>query len=120
MAKGKKLTKEIADNVVTITEVTTNTVMKFDFSKLPAEIQKRFGPFGYGHKLGDSAAGKEGEEAIAAIKAVNDGLMKGEWTTRAPAAPKVTKAQLVEKLSGMTEKEQKIARDLLAKLGLVI
>jgi len=33
--------------------------MTFDFNTLPKDIRVKFGPFGLGHKLGDSAAGRE-------------------------------------------------------------
>lgn len=118
MARGKKLTKAIMENEVSITEVEGSVTMKFNFNSLPKSIQEKLGPFGLGHKLGDAAAGKSGEDAVKAIQVVWEGLMKGDWSTRAPAAPKVSKASLNEKLSTMSDKEQKIARDLLAKLGL--
>ena len=119
MAKNKKLSKVIEENVVKITEAETGLTLTFDFKALPATIQAKLGPFGLGHKLGDAAAGKAGEVATKSIQAVWDGLAKGDWSTRAPAAPKFTKAMLNEKLSGLSEKEQKMAKDLLAKLGIV-
>ena len=117
--KVKKLAKEIEGAMVSIS-VEGNTEMVFDFTALPADIQAKFGPFGLGHKLGDAAAGKSGEEAEQAIQKVWDGLMAGDWTTRAPAAPKLTKKALAENLSNMDEAQQEAARALLAKLGINI
>lgn len=117
--KVKKLAKEIEGAMVSIS-VEGNPEMVFDFTALPADIQAKFGPFGLGHKLGDAAAGKSGEEAEQAIQKVWDGLMAGDWTTRAPAAPKLTKKALAENLSNMDEAQQEAARALLAKLGINI
>jgi hypothetical protein len=84
--KVKKLAKEIEGSVVKIS-VEGGTPMEFDFTTLPKDIRVKFGPFGLGHKLGDAAAGKSGAEAEEAINKVWEGLMSGDWTTRAPAAP---------------------------------
>ena len=122
MAK-KKLTKEIDPkdgNILTITEVATNTKMVFDFGKLPSSIQKKFGPFGFSSKLGDAAAGKAGKDAVDAIQKVHKGLMEENWSVRAPAAPKVSKKEINEKIDGMSAADQKAARALLEKLGMVI
>lgn len=117
---AKKLTKEIKDKVITITEGTTGTAMAFDFSSLPANIQAKLGPFGLGHKLGDAAAGKEGQEAVDSVNKVFDGLKAGDWSVRAPAGPKVSKKDMTEKLSSLSEAEQEAAKALLAKLGVIL
>lgn len=116
--KVKKLAKEIKGTVVTITEASTNTVLNFDFAGLPQAIKDNFGPFGLSSKLGDAAAGKSGKEAVEAINKVWDGLMKGDWTVRAPAAPKLDKAALTSKLDILSDKERDAAKELLAKLGI--
>lgn len=92
----------------------------FDFSELPEDIKTQFGPFGLGHKLGDSAAGKSGTEAEEAINRVWDGLMAGDWTVRAPAAPKVSIKEIAENFQNLSDAEQDTARTLLASLGLEI
>jgi len=119
MAK-RKLEKEINGSVVTFKEVITGKTLSYDFAKLPKEIQSKFGPFGLGHKLGDSAAGRKGQEAVDAISKVWKGLMESNWSVRAPAAPKLSKKDLVDKISGMSEKEAKAAKDLLSKLGIAV
>ena len=118
--KAKKLGKFIEGTVVTITEGITNTTLKFDVSKLPEAIQKNFVPFGAGHKLGDAAAGREGQDAVDAINKVWEGLMKGDWSIRMPAAEKVSKRDILSKYNEMPEgKEKVLAQGLLQKLGLL-
>jgi len=92
--------------------------MDFPFSAYPATIQTNLGPFGEGHKLGDAAAGRAGVDAEAAIIKVNEGLLAGDWTTRAPAVPKVKVTDIVANYLNMTDKEKKVAGPLLAALGI--
>lgn len=118
--KAKKLTKVIEGTVLTITEATTATVLKFDFATLPDNIKANLGPYGLSQKLGDAAAGKEGQEAIDAINKVAEGLAKGDWTVRAPASEKVSKKSILDKFAAMPDgKEKKIAEDLLRSLGII-
>ncbi len=118
--KRRRLTKTIDGTVLTIAEALTETEMKFDFTDLPDEIQALFGPFGLSQKLGDSAAGKKGEEAVAAIQKVWEGLMAGNWTVRAPAAEKITKKSILSKYEEMPEgQEKEITAELLKKLGII-
>lgn len=118
--RKRKLTKSIDGNILTITEATTEKEMKFDFTTLPEEIQALFGPYGLSQKLGDSAAGKKGEEAVASIMKVWEGLMAGNWTVRAPAAEKITKKSILSKFNEMPEGQEKdITSELLKKLGII-
>jgi hypothetical protein len=124
--KKKKLAKSINGTVITIVEAVSNTTLTFDFAKLPKTIQENLGPFGLGHKLGDAAAGKEGKEAVDSINKVAEGLMKGDWSVRAPAAEKISKNDLAALYAAMpegtaTEKAQKVVfKGLLEKLGVKI
>ena len=117
--KTKKLAKEIEGSVVKIS-VDGGSPMEFDFMQLPKDIRVKFGPFGLSHKLGDSAAGKSGAEAEESINKVWEGLMSGDWTTRAPAAPKLTKKNIAEGLGNLSTDEAEAAKALLAKLGINI
>ena len=117
--KTKKLAKEIEGSVVKIS-VDGGSPMEFDFMQLPKDIRVKFGPFGLSHKLGDSAAGKSGAEAEESINKVWEGLMSGDWTTRAPAAPKLTKKNIAEGLGNLSSDEAEAAKALLAKLGINI
>ena len=121
--KSKKLSKDLATEpgVVIITvEGGKKGPMKFPFDKLPEGIQKNFGPFGLGHKLGDAAAGRKGEDAESAIMKVWEGLMKGDWTVRAPAAPKISVTEVASKFSALPKAEQAVAKKLLEGLGISI
>ena len=102
--KVKKLAKGIEGTVVTIVEASTGTNMKFDAATLPKEIQAKLMPYGLSQKLGDAAAGKSGKEAVDSIDKVWEGLMKNDWTTRAPAAEKINKKDVLEKFAGLDPK----------------
>jgi hypothetical protein len=117
-SRPRKLTKEIEGNILTISEKETGATLTFDFSTLSADIQNKLGVYGLSQKLGDAAAGKSGQDAIDAITKVHEGLASGDWSVRAPAAPKVTKKDIAEKVSSMSAEEQAAANALLAKLGI--
>lgn len=118
---AKKLQKKVDGNVVTINAIEgAKGEMTFDFLSLPTEIQAKLGPFGLGHKLGDAAAGKTGADAEEAITKVWEGLMANDWTTRAPAAPKVSTKTITDNLGTLSSEEQLAAIAILQKLGLKI
>lgn len=122
MAK-KKLTKvfdEKNPDLLIITEMVTNTVIKIDISKYPREIQHNLFKHGVLQKLGDAAAGRSGQEAVDSINKVQVGLMAGNWAVRAPAAPKISKAALSEAMAEMSPQDAKKAADLMKKLGVTI
>jgi hypothetical protein len=106
--KRKKLTKVIEGTVLTITEGITNTVIKVDFAKLPENIKANLGPYGLSQKLGDAAAGKEGQEAVDSIMRIKEGLEKGDWTVRAPAAEKINKKDIVDKFNAMAPQQKAV------------
>jgi len=121
--KAKKLSKDLATkpgSVVITVAGGAKGAMEFAFSKLPEKIQELFGPFGLGHKLGDAAAGRSGADAESAIMKVWEGLMKGDWTVRAPAVPKVSLAEVKANFDKLSPAEQKTARTLLAGLGITL
>lgn len=115
--RSKKLSKVIEGTVVTLT-VDGFAPVSYDFATLPEDIQAKFGPFGMGHKLGDSAAGKEGQEALDAIAKVFAGLEAGDWTVRAPAAVKVSLSDIKANLANLSDAEREQAQALLASLGM--
>lgn len=115
--RSKKLSKVIEGTVVTLT-VDGFAPVSYDFATLPEDIQVKFGPFGMGHKLGDSAAGKEGQEALDAIAKVFAGLESGDWTVRAPAAVKVSLSDIKANLANLPDAEREQAQALLASLGM--
>jgi hypothetical protein len=115
--RSRKLGKMIEGTVLTITESVTGSKLVFNFADLPAAIQANLGPYGLSQKLGDAAAGKEGQEAVDSINKIFEGLMKGDWSVRAPAAEKITKKDLAEKIALLPKKEQEIMRAAFEKLG---
>ena len=120
MAK-KKMDKKIEGTAVIISVLEgAQGEMTFDFATLPPDIQAQLGPFGLNHKLGDSAAGKTGVEAEEAINKVWEGLMAGDWSVRAPAAPKVSTKVIADNFGNLSEEEQNAAKAVLASLGIKV
>lgn len=119
----KKLTKDLTTKPGTIiieVEGGQKGKMEFDTALLPKDVQVKLVPFGAGHKLGDSAAGRKDTEAEDAINKVWEGLMKGDWSVRAPAQPKVGVADIVANFANLSDKEKKAAAPLLAALNIEI
>lgn len=117
---AKKLKKDLSEKgLVKITVADGNQgEMVFDFATLPADVKDQLGPFGLGHKLGDSAAGKSGADAEDAIQKTWNGLMEGNWSVRVPAAPKVNLKDVAANFQNLSEKEKKNAQAILESLGI--
>ncbi len=116
--RPRKLLKTVTGTTIVIEVPAANESLTYtldDFEK----VQEQLAMYGISQKLGDAAAGKDGADAVAAIVKVADGLKAGDWSVRAPAAPKVTKAQINEKLDAMSPKEREQANALLKKMGFV-
>ena len=119
--RPKKLSKTFEGNVLVITEGITGKVLKFDVAKLNETVQNFLIKHGASQKVGDAAAGREGEEAVEAMTKVWEALLKGDVTVRMPAAEKVSKKSLADKVSAMPDgKEKEAAKALLAKLGITV
>ena len=119
--RDKKLTKSVEGTVITIEAIGgENGPMTFDVAELPEAVRSALIPFGASHKLGDSAAGRTGVDAEKAIQAVWDGLMKGDWTTRQAAAPKVSIANVKNALANMSDEDAAKARELMAAMGITL
>lgn len=115
------LTKEINGSKVILTVGgIEDGRLEFDVNDYPPGIQEQLKPFGAGHKLGDSAAGRKGQDAKDAILKTHEALMKGDWSFRAPAAPKMDVKDLQSKVEGLGEEEKEIARKLFERLGINI
>lgn len=117
---AKRLQKVLEGTLLKVNEIESGEAREYDFAKLPADIQAKFGPFGLSHRIGDASAGKKGKEAVEAMDKVWNGLVDGNWTVRAPAGEKLTKKGLLDKVDQMNPKEQAAAKALLAKLGLAV
>lgn len=117
--RDKKLSKNIDGTVISIKVVGgVKGEMTFDTAKLPKKIQDMLIPFGAGHKLGDSAAGRSGVDAEDAIVKVWEGLEKGEWSVRQPAETKVSISSMKGALANMTPEDAAKARELMATMGI--
>ena len=120
--RPKKLKKDLSDpGSVKITVAGGKKgEQKYDTKLLSKEIREQLVPFGAGHKLGDSAAGKSGIEAEEAIEATWKGLLEGKWTVRVPASPKVSLVEVAGNYEKLSDREKKTAQALLASLGIKI
>lgn len=116
--RPRKLNKTVEGNTISLEIVSLGETLTFTFDQFNDDIQAKLGMFGLSQKLGDAAAGKDGDEARDAIQKVADGLIAGDWTIRAPAAPKVTKKEISANMANMSDEEQDAAKALLAKLGI--
>jgi hypothetical protein len=117
---ARKLTKQIEGEILTI-GFSDETTAQFDLGLLSDDIKVKLAMHGLSQKLGDSAAGDETtQEAKESVQAVWNSILKGEWSTRRPAEPKVTKKSLAENLSALSTEDQEAARALLAKLGVTL
>lgn len=117
--KAKKLDKEIVGNIVKIQEMVTGKMMEFDFTKLPKEIQAKFGPFGLNHKLGDAAAGDSGQDAVDSITKTWESLMAGNWAVRVAKGESVSVSSIASGVEKLPPKEAEAAKALLIKLGIL-
>lgn len=119
--RDKKLTKTIEGTVVTIEAIGGEKgAVAFDVAELCEEICQSLIAFGAASKLGDAAAGRSGKDAEDAIQKVWDGLVKGEWTVRQAALPKVKMADVKNALANMTPEDAEKARALMAQMGITL
>jgi len=114
--KLKKFINE--DRVATFQVDVEGTVQEaeLDLNSLSDETKERLEDHGALAKIGDSAAGKDGEEALAAIVRVIDMLKEGKWTSRKRGSGKVTKASIMEQFNSLPAEEQERTKALLDKL----
>jgi len=121
--KSRKLEKatDYDTGIVTIKAIGgTAGPITYDFNELPEDMQKKLGPFGMSHKLGDAASSVKGVEAEKAIARVWEGMLKGDWTTRGPATPKIALSEIADNMSNLSPAQQKKAREALENLGIVL
>lgn len=118
--KPKKLSKVMEGSVLVVKELGTNSIIRYDSTKLNAEVQKHLFYHGLEQKIGDAAAGKSGKDAVDSMNKVWEGLLKGDWTVRAPAGEKITKSSVLDKFNAMPEgKAKEQAKAALIALGLM-
>lgn len=119
MSKERKLIRTIAGAVVTMKEVMTGKEIVCDFSLLNAEIQAKLGPFGLSHKLGDSAAGAVGQDAVDSITKTWEGLVAGNWRVAGERGASVSVNAVNAGIEKLPAGEQKLARQLMLKLKVI-
>ena len=116
--KAKKLTKAVEGGKLTITSGTD--VMVFNIEDYSPAIRAHLEMHGLSQKLGDAAAGAETPaEATEFIKKVNDGILKGDWSTRAPAGEKISKKGVLEKFGALSDDDKAKVAPLLKALGII-
>lgn len=120
--RSRKLQKEVDydGGVVKITVLSVNKTLECSVADLPKDIVKKLVPLAINHRIGDAAAGRDGDEAFESMEKVWNALKAGDFSVKAPAGAKLpSKKAISENLSNLSEAEQKKARALLEKIGLV-
>ncbi len=121
--KARKLSRAVdyENGVVTFTVLATGATLTCAVNDLPAEIQAKLLPLAINHRIGDAAAGRDGDEAFDSMTKVWEALKSGDFSVRASAGPKMpTKTQINEAMNNLSPKEQAAAQALLAKLGVAV
>lgn len=95
--------------------------IEYSLTDLSPDITDHLALHGLSQKLGDSAAGKEGDEAYASIAEtwanLKDGKFRGE---RASGERMPSKKAMAEQISKLPQAEQDAAKAALAKLGITL
>lgn len=119
--RPRKVKKTVEKDCVKI-EVLGGTKgeVTFSLSELPPAVLEQLPAFGLGHKLGDAAAGCSGTEAEEAIQSTWDAMVKGEWSVRQPAQPKVTISSIKAGLENLSPAERAQAEATLKALGIAL
>lgn len=105
------------ENVI-IFQVAGFDPIRCDFSELSSGIQHKLIVHGGGAKVGDSAAGLEGQDAYNAIVTTWNNLKADKWTERvAGGGDRISITQIKESLSLLSEEERIEAIKIFAKLG---
>ena len=120
--RTRKLQKEIdyEGGVVSITVISSNQTLKCDVKDLPKDIIIKLVPLALNHRIGDAAAGRDGEEAFESMEKVWKALVAGDFTVKAPPGSKLpSKKELSANIGNLPKAEQDKARALLAKIGVL-
>jgi hypothetical protein len=119
--RARRLDKkaDYTNQVVTVKVLSTGAELICDAKTLPEEIRQKMITLGISHRIGDSAAGQDGAEALASMEKVWKGLVAGDFSVRAPAAKAgISMADIQAKLAGLTGRDAAAAAALLEKLGI--
>lgn len=114
----KKLSRVKDGNDVIIFQVAGYEPVRCDFSTLSTEIQHRLMIHGGNAKVGDSAAGCDGQDAYDSIVSTWKTLKEGKWTERViGGGDKISLSDIKGALASLSEEERAQAIALFAKLG---
>ena len=114
----KKLSRIKDGENVIIFQVAGYEPIRCNFSTLSTEIQHRLMIHGGNAKVGDSAAGSDGQEAYDSILSTWKALTEGKWTERvARSGDKISLSDIKGALAGLSEEERAQAIAIFAKLG---
>lgn len=95
--------------------------IEYSLTELSDDITDHLALHGLSQKLGDSAAGKEGDEAYSSIAEtwanLKDGKFRGE---RASGERMPSKKAMAENIAKLPQADQDAARAALAKLGITL
>lgn len=114
----KKLSRVKDGENTIIFQVAGFEPVRCDFSILSVEIQHRLMIHGGNAKVGDSAAGCDGQGAYDSIVSTWNALVEGKWTERvAGGGDKISLSAIKGALAGLSEEERAQAIAIFAKLG---
>ena len=114
----KKLSRVKDGENVIIFQVAGFEPLRCDFSLLSSITKQRLMVHGGNAKVGDSAAGCEGQVAYDAIVSTWNNLLEDKWTERvAGGGDKISLSEIKGALAGLSEEERAQAIAIFAKLG---
>ena len=119
-SKRKRLNRSIEGNVLTFEVIETGDSIEFDLEECSPEIVDKLTIHGAWQKLGDSAAGKSGSDITEAITKVRDGLYAGDFNVKSEPGSRISKKQISDGLSNMSEAEAENARKVLESMGITL
>ncbi len=123
--KVRKLIKSVEGGVVkfTVRDPLTGEVvgtMERELADYPAEILHHLTEHGALQKIGDAAAGQDGEGALKALVNTDAALMSGQWSSRKPASPKVDISAVKGQIAEMSEEQAEATRRALEAVGITV
>lgn len=114
----KKLSRVKDGENAIIFQVAGFEPIRCDINELSSEIKSRLVMHGMNAKVGDSAAGCNGQDAVDAITSTWNSLKEGKWTERVSGGgDKVSLSAIKGALASLSEDERTAAIAIFAKLG---
>jgi hypothetical protein len=92
---------------------------EYSLAELNEDIIDALALHGLSQKLGDSAAGKDGQEALSSIAETWDNLKEGKFKGERAAGERMpTKKSMLAALEALPPEEQEASREALESLGI--